>query len=509
MIKTNEEFITVYKRARDYVKNGDERAACMVIDDLNLIFDLLQNKYSNDNDAIVQAKCMMLKNNFLDIINEIKANGLSSLKVRAFFGLNINFLSINNGKSEDFNSLKDIVDGVINQGDEKQSNSTKKDTFLQDFDKQNESNGDKNDIDNFIDSIIDCEESNKDKNDDEINNIEGDKSNSKDSTDSDGSKDDFEPQSLDDFIGQEHVVSRIKAEIAAAKKEGNKHIDNILLFGNRGLGKSTLMRLIAKELGVRYEFMDASSLLNDVDSKRRIKAFFQNISEADEPVVIAIDEIHELPKAIQSQLLTLLQSRFFQTMDKSGKNQIFPIKEFTFIGATTDAQKVLSTIKDRCNNLTFYLKDYTRDELKRIFNNKFRHLGLKANEDVIEDCINRCRSSIREVEAFVKGMKTIAINNNIKTIDATIAKEYFDARELDPIGLKSEDIKILNAIKEEKDGIIAADTLAAKVYMDVETLVNEFEPYLIKIGFITVVSKGRSITEKALEYLKAKENNEV
>ena len=43
----------------------------------------------------------------------------------------------------------------------------------------------------------------------------------------------LEPESLDDFIGQEHVINQLKAEISAAKKLGKHHIDNILLLGNR------------------------------------------------------------------------------------------------------------------------------------------------------------------------------------------------------------------------------------------------------------------------------------
>lgn len=311
----------------------------------------------------------------------------------------------------------------------------------------------------------------------------------------------FTPECLDDFIGQAHVVRRIKQEIAAAKKLGKKHIDNILLFGSRGLGKSTLMKLIAKELGVDFRFMDASSFNNDVASQRKLHKFFMNICDYGLPVVIAFDEIHAMPKQIQTALLTLLNDRVYSYMDNNGMTQNIPIKEFTFIGATTDADKVLSTIKDRCNNLTFYLKDYTREELAKIFKNKFGAYGLIVEENVLEDCINRCRSSIREVESFVNGLRTKAINAETFIINEAMVAEYFRERELDPIGLRTKDLEILDILSHDPVGIMAAETLAAKAHLDTSVYVSEFEPYLIKLGFINISNRGRGLSEKGKRYL--------
>ncbi len=312
----------------------------------------------------------------------------------------------------------------------------------------------------------------------------------------------YDPQSLSEFIGQEHVVKRVLAEIRAAKKQGMKHIDNILLFGNRGLGKSTLMELIAKELGVEFEFLDAGQFTNDVKSKRRVNQFFQRIAMENRPVVIGIDEIHAMPKHLQTGLLTLLNDRVYSYLDDAGQTHRLPIDEFTFIGATTDAQDVLATIKDRCHNLTFYLKDYSRDELRRIFLNKFAAKGMKVTESILRDCINRCRSSIREVNSIVDGLKSKTVNENTELVTPAMIAEYFKDIDRDPIGLSSKDLEILHAIEADPSGAIAEETLAARVYLSKGVLTEEFEPYLIKIGFISIISRGRSLTDRALDYLR-------
>ena len=75
-------------------------------------------------------------------------------------------------------------------------------------------------------------------------------------------------------------------------------------------------------------------------------------------------------------------------------------------------------------------------------------------------------------------------------------------RGLDAIGLDTKELEILRAIKAETRGAISEETLAARVYLDPKVLTKEYEPYLMKIGFISVNSKGRSLTAKAEDYLK-------
>ena len=310
----------------------------------------------------------------------------------------------------------------------------------------------------------------------------------------------FDPENLEDFIGQREIVKRIKLEIMAAKKLGRQHINPMLLLGSRGLGKTTLMKLVAKELGVRFEYMDCSQLRNDVSSHKAVQNFFQGIGKTKEPVVIGMDEIHALPNKLQTGLLTLLNDREFVYLDNSGTNHNIPIEHFTFIGATTDAQDVLATLKDRCG-LTFYLLDYSRDELRRIFLNKFASKQLQISEDTLVECINRCRSSLREVNAIVSGLETLAVIADTDSVNAEMTAEHFRNAGIDPIGLKTKDVEILNILLEDDTGVMAEDTIAKRAGLDSKIYSSEYEPYLIKIGFISISGKGRSLTEKAKAYL--------
>ena len=344
-------------------------------------------------------------------------------------------------------------------------------------------------------------------------NASGDNPNASDNANGDASNSDsgasylsldarLEPQCLDDFIGQKHIIKRIKEEIAVAKKEGRQHLDNIMMFGRPGLGKTTLMYLIAKEMGVDFEFMDCSSFMNDVRSHRKLREFFIRISNNKKPVVIGLDEIHCLSDTLQSNLLTLLQSRFYSDMLDNGETVRYEMPEFTFIGATTDYDSVLPTIKDRARNLTFHLVDYTRDELRQIFTNKLAAAGHTASAKVVDACVNRCRSSMRIMTAIVKGLHTKAVLADTNVITMNMVDDYFDAQGIDAIGLNHIEREILKVLSEGTGSALSAETLAARVSVkDAKILMREHEPYLIKIGFISIISRGRSLTGKARNYL--------
>ena len=327
-----------------------------------------------------------------------------------------------------------------------------------------------------------------------------------------GEKDEplFAPDTLEGFIGQQHIVKPLLKEIAIAKAQGRKYLDNILLFGNPGLGKSTLMQLIAKALGVRFEWMDCSQYRNSQQSLKALQNFLMKVARENEPVVIAFDEIHMLTDELQSSLLTLLNSRVYVSPpDVNGVVKRIPIDNFTFIAATTDDDKVLNTIKDRCLRLKFQMVDYTPDELKRIYKNKVASKGLTITDEAIDACIPRSRGSIRYVNSFVDGLDTALYDDNgqrVSTnIDIDVVKRYFEEKGIDEIGLEKKDLEILRVIAEDTSGAIGAETLSARIGLDSKKYLSEYEPYLIKIGFITVTGRGRSLTEKAINYLKGEE----
>ena len=267
------------------------------------------------------------------------------------------------------------------------------------------------------------------------------------------------------------------------------------------------MDLIAKELGVKFELLDCSQFRNSQQSLKALQNFFLRVARDNEPVVIALDEIHMLNNELQSSLLTLLNNRVYVSpLDVNGQCKHIPIDEFTFIAATTDDDKVLDTIKNRCLRLKFQMVDYTSEELKRIYKNKIAAKGLTIDEDAVNTCIPRSRGAIRYVNSIVEGLNNALYNDDgvrVSThINLETALKYFEEKGIDPIGLETKDLEILRVLEEDNTGSIGAEVLSARVGLDTKKYLSEYERYLIKIGFVAVSGKGRSLTEKAIKYLR-------
>lgn len=111
--------------------------------------------------------------------------------------------------------------------------------------------------------------------------------------------DKIRPTKLDDIIGQSHLVGKGKV---LRNLVDNKKIFSLILFGNPGIGKTSIAYALVNELGVRYRFLNA--VVNNKSD------FDQVIEEAKMygELVIIVDEIHRMNKDKQDILLPYIEN---------------------------------------------------------------------------------------------------------------------------------------------------------------------------------------------------------
>ena len=132
------------------------------------------------------------------------------------------------------------------------------------------------------------------------------------------------PKSLNEVIGQSHLIGKDKIISNMVK---NKKIFSMILYGEPGIGKTSIATAIVNDLGFKYRF------LNAVNSNK--KDFEVVVEEAKmyDGIILIMDEIHRLNKDKQDLLLPCLESGLI-----------------TLIGMTTSNpyHKINPAIRSRC-----------------------------------------------------------------------------------------------------------------------------------------------------------------
>lgn len=298
------------------------------------------------------------------------------------------------------------------------------------------------------------------------------------------------PLTFDDYIGQEKAKRSLSISIGAAKKTG-RALAHLLICSPYGLGKTTLVNIIANEMGIPFFNVNATNL-------KDVKALSLYFSKLDQSCIVFIDEIHTLKKEVQTVLLSIMTDFAVSLINEAGEEQTFDIPPFTLVGATTQAGELLKPFLNRF--AVIELENYTEEEKLLLINNKFEKLGYTATDEAIAEISRRCRGVPRTIETYVKGVIDVALSRDEKLVTKETTDIFFEIREIDSLGLTKNDLLILRVLDEAKKPL-ALITVESKCGIQKEDIEYRYEPYLIKIGFIEKTERGRVITKKGHLYL--------
>ncbi len=208
------------------------------------------------------------------------------------------------------------------------------------------------------------------------------------------------PESLDDYIGQSHLVGPEKPLRIAIEK---KHLFSFVLWGPPGVGKTTLARIYAKSLNADFYELSAVSAGKD-DIRKIIDAGTLNgriRSLNQKPKILFLDEIHRFNKSQQDFLLPFVESG-----------------RLTLVGATTEnpSFEVISALLSRCR--VFVLNELTDEEMSHIISRTKIKIDKKSREWLISMANGDARQALTMLEATVNLYKNITLDHLKETLQS-------------------------------------------------------------------------------------------
>ena len=215
----------------------------------------------------------------------------------------------------------------------------------------------------------------------------------------------YRPEKLTQLVGQEEAVSLITQQI---KKDNLGHA--YLFSGPRGVGKTSLARIIATQLGCDPIFdiveIDAASN-NKVDDIRDMNESVNFIaSSPGQKRVYILDEVHMLSNAASNAFLKTLEE---------------PPEHIIFILATTEPERVLETVKSRTTHIVF--KKISEENIVKTLQEIGKKEKMVLDLDVLNTIATFSDGSLRDgINLFEQTYNTFGKKSNVDDLYGILGK---------------------------------------------------------------------------------------
>ena len=307
----------------------------------------------------------------------------------------------------------------------------------------------------------------------------------------------FTPTCFAEYLGQTIIKEKLTVYTKACKLR-DEPLDHLLLFGPPGLGKTTLAKVMAKELATNVKITSAPVLERSGD----LVAIISNLGPKE---ILFIDEIHRLPKPVEEILYSAMENFCVDMIigqGASAQSIRLPIQPFTLIGATTKTGMISGPLQSRFG-ITERLDFYTPEELADIAMQDACFLKIQIERDAALCIGQRARGTPRIVKRFLRRVRDFAQVHENEIINMVVVEKAMIFLGIDQDGLNKLDRDLLiHIIKDFDGGPVGLETLAAMTGEDKETLEDYCEPFLIRQGLIQKTPRGRQIPAKKILYLR-------
>jgi Holliday junction DNA helicase RuvB len=306
------------------------------------------------------------------------------------------------------------------------------------------------------------------------------------------------PQSLADVVGQREVVDRLRIMLNAARKRGEP-LGHLLFDGPPGLGKTTFATVIPKELGTDVQITSGPVLTAPKD----LMPYLTNAAYGS---VLFIDEIHRLPPAVEEFIYPVMEDFRMDITLGEGLNARtinMKLKPFTVIGATTRSGLLTAPLRDRFVNRE-HLDFYSDADLAEIVQRNAKKLRMQIDAEAATEIAKRSRGTPRVSNNLLRWTRDFADSEADGRVTTELARTALAKRNVDVLGLDRRDRRYIETlINVFAGGPAGVQSLGHSLNIPADTLEDEVEPFLLRIGFLQRTPRGRMLTANAFQHVGA------
>lgn len=310
------------------------------------------------------------------------------------------------------------------------------------------------------------------------------------------------PATLDDIIGQQRLVNTCKTIMKSAEVRGAA-MPHVLFTGPAGMGKTTFARALANDFNKKIILANAAS----IQSVKVMRSYLMQLTPSS---ILFVDEIHAWPMSVNEFMYTVMEDFRYDYMETFNRpkgvgigNTVefcdsYDLPQFTLIGATTVLGKIPPPLRRRFKYIEEF-KTYSIDDLTKVVHRIAAIYGFKLTDAVAVIIAKTCKGNPSLVVNRTEWLRDYMLANNIRNLSQQKLKEIIIESGVDLNGLTELDRKYIARIRS--DGVAGLATLTSALNTDRQTILEDIEPYLIRIGLVGIASNGRYLVAEVYNKL--------